>query len=75
MQQLLRHNAKVAVLLQRGMTAAQRQLLVRHLSIQGDTNGSHLASVISLPGLHAALADLYVVMRDLQSHKEVLQSS
>ena len=42
---------------------------MRHLTIQGDSDGSHFATVIGLPGLHAALADLYVVMRDLQPHR------
>ena len=68
-QQLLRHNATAAVLLQSSLTAALLYLLVHHLSIRGDINGSHLATVVSLPRLHAALADLYVVMRDLQPHE------
>ena len=49
------------------------QVLMPYLSINGDVDGSHLATMISLPGLHAALADLYIVMRDLQ--QQVLRSS
>ena len=56
-----------------GMTAVLLQVLGPYLSINRNINGSHLATMVGLPGLHAALADLYVVMRDL--HQQVLQLS